>query len=413
VSSTKLLSLNVGSSSIRFAVYDAPGLQEGIRGKLDCLHGIAPTLNFKESPDAPRRNRPIAIAPRASAAVPFIDWLASEGILGSVSVVGHRIVHGMDCVGPASIDERLLERLRAISVHDRQHLPLALDVIEAIRRRRAGIPQVACFDTSFHRTMPSVAKILPIPRRFQDHGLRRYGFHGLSYGYVLEELDRLDGAAVAWGRVVLAHLGNGSSLAAVKNGLCIDTTMGFTPTGGLPMGSRSGDLDPGVVFAMARAENLSLEAIEKVLEAESGLIGVSATSSDLRELIRLQESDSRAAQAIAMYCYQARKGIGAFAAALGGLDTLVFTGGIGENAASIRAGICEGLAFLGLSLDEAWNASDARVISSKNSRVTVRVIPTDEERMIARETWRLHGGERSRSCDSVDVRKSAMAVCDR
>jgi acetate kinase len=395
VTSANVLTLNVGSSSVRFAVYSTPELQEGFRGKLDCLHGIAPTLFFKDSPDGPPRTRPIAIQPYASAAGPLVDWLESEGVLAKVTAIGHRIVHGMDCVGPASIDERLLEKLRAISIHDRQHLPLALAVIEAIRRRHADMPQVACFDTSFHRSMPLVAKALPIPRRFQAEGIMRYGFHGLSYSYVMEELARLDGPAVAWDRLVLAHLGNGASLAAVRNGECIDTTMSFTPSGGLPMGSRSGDLDPGVIFAMMKAEKLSLEAIEEILETQSGLLGISETSSDIRDLIRLGEYDSRAAEALALFCYQTRKGIGAYAAALGGLNTLVFTGGVGENSARIRASICEGLSFLGISLDEASNASDAAVISPPDSRVTVRVIATDEERMIARETWRLHCAAKS------------------
>jgi acetate kinase len=391
VPSDKLLTLNVGSSSIRFAVYSTPELQEGLRGKLDCLHGIAPTLFFKDSAEGPRRTRPIAIPPYASAASPLVDWLESEGVLAKVTAIGHRIVHGMGCAGPTAIDERLIEKLRAIAVHDRQHLPLAIDVIEAIRRGHKGIPQVACFDTSFHRAMPPVAKMLPIPRRFHEAGLMRYGFHGLSYAYVMEELARLDGPAVAWDRVVLAHLGNGSSLAAVRNGQCIDTTMGFTPSGGLPMGSRSGDVDPGVIVAMMKAEKLSLEAIEEILETQSGLLGISETSSDIRDLIRLGEYDGRATEAIALFCYEARKGIGAYAAALGGLNTLVFTGGIGEKSAQIRARICEGLSFLGISLDEASNASDAAVISPPDSRVTVRVIATDEERMIARETWRLVG----------------------
>jgi acetate kinase len=237
--------------------------------------------------------------------------------------------------------------------------------------------------------MPRVAKLLPIPRRFYAAGIERYGFHGLSYAYLMEELARVAGAKAAKGRVILAHLGNGASLAAVRDGKSLETSMGFTPAAGLPMGTRPGDLDPGVAWYMLRSENLTPKQFDHLINHESGLLGVSETSSDMRDLIERQTSDVRAAEAVELFCYQTRKWIGSFAAVLGGVETLVFAGGIGENAAEVRARICGGLQFLGFELDEARNSVNAPVISADASRVTVRVIPTDEELMIARSVSRI------------------------
>jgi acetate kinase len=247
---------------------------------------------------------------------------------------------------------------------------------------------VACFDTAFHQTMPRVARLLPIPRRFDAKGVQRYGFHGLSYAYLMEELARLGDPAAKIGRVILAHLGNGASLAAVRDGKSIDTSMGFTPTAGLVMSTRSGDLDPGLAPYLARTEQMTTKQFYEMVNHESGLLGVSETSSDMRDLLDHETQDVRAAEAVALFCYQAKKWIGSFAAALGGLDTLVFAGGIGENAPPVRARICEGLNFLGIELNESRNADTAGVISTDASRVTVRVIRTDEELMIARSVLR-------------------------
>ena len=228
------------------------------------------------------------------------------------------------------------------------------------RQRHPKLPQVACFDTAFHQTMPRVAKLLPIPRRFDAKGIQRYGFHGLSYAYLMEELARLGDPAATKGRVILAHLGNGASLAAVRDGKSIDTSMCFTPTAGLVMSTRSGDLDPGLAPYLARTEQMTTSQFYKMVNHESGLLGVSETSSDMRDLCASETSDVRAAEAVALFCYQAKKWIGSFAAALGGLDTLVFAGGIGENAPVVRARICEGLNFLGIELNESRNAETAR-----------------------------------------------------
>jgi acetate kinase len=270
-------------------------------------------------------------------------------------------------------------------------LPREIELIEAFRQRHPKLPQVACFDTAFHQTMPRVAKLLPLPRRFDAKGIQRYGFHGLSYAYLMEELARLGDPAATKGRVILAHLGNGASLAAVRDGKSIDTSMGFTPTAGLVMSTRSGDLDPGLAPYLARTEQMTTKQFYEMVNHKSGLVGVSETSSDMRDLLDHERQDRRAAEAVALFCYQAKKWIGSYAAVLGGLDTLVFSAGIGENCPSIRARICEGLNFLGIELNESLNAQSAGVISTDASRATVRVIRTDEELMIARSVCRVLG----------------------
>ena len=254
---------------------------------------------------------------------------------------------------PEIVTKKLLDELRRISPNDPDHLPREIELIEVLRQRHPKLPQVACFDTAFHQTMPRVAKLLPIPRRFDAKGIQRYGFHGLSYAYLMEELARLGDPAAKKGRVILAHLGNGASLAAVRDGKSMDTSMGFTPTAGLVMSTRSGDLDPGLAPYLARTEQMTTRQFYKMVNHESGLLGVSETSSDMRDLLDHEKRDVRAAEAVALFCYQAKKWIGSFAAALGGLDTLVFAGGIGENSPIVRARICEGLDFLGIKLDQA------------------------------------------------------------
>ena len=285
---------------------------------------------------------------------------------------------------PERVTNALLDELRRIMAFDPEHLPFEIELITAISRRHAKLPQVACFDTAFHRSMPAIAKRLPIPRRFQAMGIERYGFHGLSYTFLMSELVRLGDAAARNGRVILAHLGNGASLAAVRDGRSIDTSMGFTPASGTMMSTRSGDLDPGLSHYLAEVKQMSGSQFQRMVNHDAGLLGVSEISSDMRDLLALEATDERAAEAIAMFCYHAKKWIGGFAAALGGLDTLVFAGGIGENAAPIRERICADLGFLGVELDTAANTQSAAVISAPASRVTVRVIRTDEEWVLAR-----------------------------
>jgi acetate kinase len=285
----------------------------------------------------------------------------------------------------------MVEELLRLSAFDPEHLPEEIQLTEAFHRRFPDLPQVACFDTAFHHDLPRVARLLPIPRRYEAQGVRRYGFHGLSYAFLMGELARLAGTEVARGRVILAHLGNGASLAAVRDGKPVDTSMSFTPTAGVPMSTRSGDLDPGLGWYLARTEGLDAKRFNEMVNFQSGLLGVSETSSDMRDLLEHETQDVRAAEAVALFCYQVKKWIGAFAAALDGLDTLVFAGGIGENAPTVRARICDGLGFLGIELEEKRNAANESVISAQTSRVPVRVMHTDEEWMIANTVCRVLG----------------------
>jgi acetate kinase len=320
----------------------------------------------------------------------LLRWLEVQAFFGSIVAIGHRVVHGMKHKEPARVTRKLLAELKRITPYDPDHLPGEIKLIEAFLLRHPKLPQVACFDTSFHRSMPEVAKRLPIPRRFSSLGIERYGFHGLSYAYLMEELKRID-PVKAKERVILAHLGSGASLAAVKLGKSLDTSMGFTPTAGLVMGTRSGDLDPSLNYFLARTEGMTASQFQYMVNHESGLLGISETSSDLRDLCSREADDVRAREAVELFCYQVRKWIGSFAAVLGGVDTLIFAGGIGENAPVIRKRICEQLGFLGIGLDRKLNAENAPVISHHKARVKVRVIHTNEEIMIARSVCRLLG----------------------
>jgi acetate kinase len=387
-----ILIINGGSSSIKFALYqiDDP-LKRGLYGKVDRIGLSGTNLTFNEPTKKRPEGRKFAATDHRSAANFLIDWLESRPDFAAVKAVGHRVVHGMKHLAPEIITKDLLDELHRISPYDPDHLPREIELIEAFRQRHPKLPQLACFDTAFHQTMPRVAKLLPIPRRFDAKGIQRYGFHGLSYAYLMEELVRLGDPAATKGRVILAHLGNGASLAAVRDGKSIDTSMCFTPTAGLVMSTRSGDLDPGLAPYLARTEQMTTSQFYKMVNHESGLLGVSETSSDMRDLLDHEKQDVRAAEAVALFCYQAKKWIGAYAAALGGLDTLVFAGGIGENAPLVRARICAGLGFLGIKLDKLRNAKNAVKISTNTSPVTVRVIRTDEELMIARSVCRILG----------------------
>ena len=387
-----ILTINGGSSSIKFAVYPAgEPLKRRLYGTVDRIGMSGTNLTFQLPGTNQHESRSLAASDHKSAATFLMDWLEEQHGFDAVRAVGHRVVHGMQHTAPELVTQELLDELHRISPCDPDHLPSEIELIEVFRQRHPKLPQVACFDTAFHRTMPRVAKLLPIPRRYDAKGVQRYGFHGLSYAYLMEELARLGDPAATAGRVILAHLGNGASIAAVRDGKSIDTSMGFTPTAGLVMSTRSGDLDPGLAPYLARTEHMTIKQFYEMVNHASGLLGVSETSSDMRDLLAQEAHDIRAAEAVALFCYQAKKWIGAFAAALGGLDTLVFAGGIGENAPLVRARICDGLGFLGIALGEPRNAETAGVISADASRVTVRVIPTDEDLMIARSVDRILG----------------------
>ena len=384
-----VLAINGGSSSIKFAVYHAGTLSKpSVSGTLDRIGRGGTTLSWRATEGASREDH-TEVPDDKPATELLIDWLEAREEVAAVNAVGHRVVHGMAHTEPERVTPEVLDELHRATPYAPDHLPREIALIEAFRERHPHLPQVACFDTSFHRSMPPVARLLPIPRRYQVKGVQRYGFHGLSYAYLIEELARAAGPEAARGRVILAHLGNGASMAAVQAGTSIDTSMGFTPAAGLVMSTRTGDLDPGVAAFLAHTEQMTASQFHDMVNHESGLLGVSEISSDMRDLLAREADDVRAAEAVALFCYQAKKWVGAFAAALGGLDTLVFSAGIGERSASIRARICEGLGFLGIALDDGRNAAHAAVISSDASRVTVRVIPTNEELMIARSVSRV------------------------
>ena len=382
---SQILTINSGSSSIKFALYAAiKPLKRGLCGTVDRIGLSGTNLTFHDADGKTEAGRKLIAADHKSAANALIDWLEKQSDFASVKAVGHRVVHGMKHTAPEIVTGELLDELHHISPNDPDHLPREIELIETFRQRHPKLPQVACFDTAFHQTMPRVAKLLPIPRRFDAKGIQRYGFHGLSYAFLMEELARLGDPAAKKGRVILAHLGNGASMAAVRDGKSIDTSMCFTPTAGLVMSTRSGDLDPGLEPYLARTEQMTTKQFYKMVNHESGLLGVSETSSDMRDLLEHEKKDVRAVEAVGLFCYQAKKWIGAYAAALGGLDTLVFAGGIGENAPIVRARICDGLSFLGIEVDEKQNAKSAPVISMDAGRVAVRVMHTNEELMIAR-----------------------------
>jgi acetate kinase len=374
MSDKRILTLNAGSSSLKLALFEACSPPRRLFGHTVARMG-GTTPEHEASLDA------------------ALSAIEPHGGLAAVAAVGHRIVHG----GAHHADSQpmtadVLDALRGLAILDPDHMPAELALVDALRARAPALPQVACFDTAFHRTMARVARLLPIPRRYEEEGVRRYGFHGLSYTFLVEELARVAGDRAARGRVVMAHLGSGSSLAGLLDGRSVDTTMGFTPNSGIPMGTRSGDIDPGVVLYLLRVGHLDPDALDDVLSRRSGLLGVSGTSSDMRDLLARRATDPRAGDAVALYCCQARKAVGALVTALGGLDTLVFSGGIGENAPPVRSEIARGLEHLGVHLDEARNEASSAVISADGSACTVRVIRTDEESVIARETLRVTVG---------------------
>jgi acetate kinase len=382
-----ILTINAGSSSIRFAFYAAAVPPERLlAGKLDRVAGPQAVLTVSDGTKGSEERVEWGRSQRPSVDS-LLEWLAAHPLSARLEAVGHRVVHGMQRTKPEKVTPELLLDLKRIVPYDPEHLPGEIALIEALTQRFPALPQFACFDTAFHRTMPTVATLLPIPRRYAAKGVLRYGFHGLSYTFLVQELGRRGDPAASRGRVILAHLGNGASLAAVRDGRSIDTTMGFTPAAGLPMSTRTGDLDPGVMSYLAASESLDPPALQRMVNHESGLLGVSESSADVRDLLASEATDGRAAEALALFCYQAKQWIGAFAAALGGLDTLVFAGGIGENSAPIRARICAGLEFLGIELDAARNTAGAPRISADSSLVAVRVIPTDEESVIASLTF--------------------------
>jgi acetate kinase len=379
-----ILTINAGSSSIKYALFEqSANLVRRLNGEIGRIGLDGTYLKFCDLAHGQQERIKIDAGDHQSATLFLIDWLVQKVDFSLVTAVGHRVVHGMQHTKPALISSTLLDELRALMPYDPDHLPLEIELIETFQQRYPELLQFACFDTAFHSDMPRVAKIIPIPRTYDTKGIQRYGFHGLSYAFLMEALVSIRDTSATNGKVILAHLGNGASMAAVLNGKSIDTTMGFTPSSGLPMSTRAGDLDPGLVSYLAQTEGMTPMRFNQMINHESGLLGVSEISSDMRDLIEQEAHDVRAAEAVSLFCYQVKKQIGAYSASLGGIDTLVFTGGIGQNSSVIRSRVCEGLQFLGIKINENKNVLNVSEISMEDSRVKVYVIPTDEEKMIA------------------------------
>lgn len=380
-----ILTINGGSSSIKFSLYKIEeALDQLLYGEIENIGTPNVKLNYTFSDTQQTNSESLQSTNQDEAANYLIEWLQKQDGFDSVKAIGHRIVHGMQHTEPEIISPLLMRELKEISAFDPEHLPAEIKLVEIFSKRYPSIIQVACFDTSFHTSMPTVAKLISIPRHYYEEGIQRYGFHGISYAYLLEELRSVAGDDKANGRIILAHLGNGASLAAVKNGKSMDTSMGFTPSSGIPMGTRSGDLDPGVAWYLMQHEHLNPKQFSKLINQQSGLLGISETSSDMRELLKIEDFDERAKEAIEIFCYQTKKCIGSYAAALGGLDLLVFSGGIGEHSPQVRSRICEGLKFLGIELEEELNLKNERIISTATSKVKTYVLRTNEELMIAK-----------------------------
>ena len=389
----RLLTINTGSSSLKAALYRMwKGATETLelRAEASRIGDRGGDLRLADARGETLDERQDGLPDHATVLDALLSRLRDRGLdRDDLVAVGHRIVHGGDRYRePQRVAPEVLADLRALVPIDPNHLPQAIAAIEAVARAYPTVPQVVCFDTSFHSRMPRVARLYALPRALAEEGVVRYGFHGLSYEYVVGELRRVDREA-ADGRLVVAHLGNGASMAAIRGGVGLDTTMGFTSTGGLVMGTRSGDLDPSVPLFLLKERGLTPTEVSDLVNKQAGLLAVSETSADMQDLLEREAYDGRAAEAVALFCYQAKKFLGALVAALGGLDALVFTGGIGEHAAPVRERVCESLEFLGIRLDPDRNAAHAPVISSDDAAVTVRVVPTDEDLMVARHTRRL------------------------
>ena len=437
-SSDKLiLTINSGSSSLKLALYRVDDWQTLVRGGATRLGLHGGRLRIADARGCALLDREVGPIDHLAAFHELAGWIRHNYPAGSLKAIGHRIVHGGSrFTEPHLVTDDMIRSLEELAAIDPDHTPQSISMLRRSAANFPGVPQVACFDTAFHRHMPRFAQMYALPRRFYDEGILRYGFHGLSYEYICSALAKIDGgtslecgdssplshgtpnsqssgevgqasslllepsvssnsrneaesSVSGTSRVVIAHLGNGASMAAILNGTSIDTTMGFSPVSGLVMGTRCGDLDPGAAVHLIEERKMTPELVTALINKKSGLLGVSGSSEDMQDLLGREATDPHAAEAIQLFCYSAKKYLGAYAAALGGLDTIVFTGGIGENAATIRQRICSDLDFLGIKIDAARNNANAPLISADDAKVRVRVIKTNEDLMIARHTARL------------------------
>ncbi|TWI88228.1 acetate kinase [Chitinophaga japonensis] len=383
------MTVNCGSSSLKFGLFSRAAPPESLlTGQIRDIGLEGGSIQVADAAGQTLHESEQTAADMDAAVSQLIHLLREHFSQYMVQAIGHRVVQGgTRHIGPEIVTDELLASLETLSSLAPAHLPAELAAIRAFAKVYPEAVQVACFDTAFHRHMPFPARHYALPRGLWDLGLLRYGFHGLSYEYVLQQLRQV-APEQAEGRIIMAHLGNGASMAAVYKGMSIDTTMGLTPAGGLVMSTRPGDMDPGVILYLLKEKKLDAAVLNELLNKQAGLKAVSGSESDIQKLLAAAPSDTQAAEAVTLFCYQAKKFAGALAAALGGLDTFIFTGGIGEHAPAIRHRICEGLAFLGMHLDTGRNEAQAAVISSEGSPVTIWVIPTNEELQIAQHTQR-------------------------
>jgi len=380
-----ILVINCGSSSLKFSLYNVAPLLPEWSGNVSHIGSGKGKLEIKNRQHQLIESRSVNFKDLDAAVKEVIRWLKDNDHQDRLLAIGHRLVQGgPEHRQPEIITPQLLKTLDGFVYLAPNHLPDELKTIKAFQAAFPGTPQVACFDTAFHKDMPACAKYYPLPKKYKDMGLLKYGFHGLSYQYILQELIAEDPTVIKK-KIIIAHLGNGASMAAIKSGISVDTTMGISPVGGLVMGTRSGDLDPGVLLFLLKQAQLTPNQLDELLSKNSGLKAIAGIS-DMQELLQAEPNDPKAVAALTVFCYAAKKFIGALAAAMGGLDLLVFTGGIGENSAVIHERICKDLEFMGIILSKTKNEKHAPRISKKRSRVMVRVIPTNEELMIARLT---------------------------
>lgn len=386
-----ILTINSGSSSVKVGLYEMAEAEKLVLfGSMERIGLSAGVFRMTDSSNKPLIDEHTDLPDHEVALKKMFDWLENHEPRKSLDAVGHRLVHGGPKYNrPHLITSKMLSELKELVPLAPDHLPQEIKAIQATSRSYPDLAQVACFDTAFHRHMPKLAQIVALPRHYQHEGLVRYGFHGLSYEYILQELRKEAGGEAADGRVIIAHLGNGASMVAIQQGKSVDTTMGFTPAGGLVMSTRPGDLDPGVLVYLLVEKGLRPSSLNDLVNRQAGLLGVSGISSDMRDLLDKEAGEAHAREAVDLFCYQASKHLGALAAVLGGLDTLIFTAGIGENAPIVRQRICQNLSFLGIHLDARLNEANASIISRENGPVTVRVMRTDEDLMIARHTYTL------------------------
>ncbi len=382
-----ILTINAGSSSIKFALYEKHDeLKQILSGKIERIGLKDASFTIKQNNE--KLNESIDASNFHNATTSLINWFENQDWFDDVKAIGHRVVHGMQHTKAEIISDELLTELKKISNYDPDHLPAEINIIQTLQKKFPHLMQVACFDTAFHTTIPAVAKTFAIPKKYFDEGIQRYGFHGISYSYLMQQIIKQNGEE-AKGKIILAHLGNGASIAAVKDGKCIDTSMGFTPAGGIVMSTRSGDLDPGIAWYLMQ-KGMNAKAFNDLINHQSGLLGISDISSDMSDLLQQEKTNKDAALAIDIFCYQIAKYIGAYIAALNGLDILVFSGGIGENAGLIRSRICAAFQYINLSIDQQKNNNNELVISNNQSKIKVYVIPTSEELMIAETTAELY-----------------------